>query len=237
MTQLIEQELKKQAHGEHIRDIVFGANDGIVTTFAVVAGVAGASLSASVILILGFASLIADGFSMATGNYLGSKSERDYIRGERRRISTWVKQEPTSAESVLKRLYANKGFQGQLLTHVVQNFLRNPQALTETVLREEMGLKETVDGQPVKAALATFFSFVIAGSLPLLPYVVGLAGGQGFLASIVMTGIALFLVGSTRTYVTKEHWLVSGLEILFIGALTAATAYGIGVFLSTLGIE
>lgn len=156
--------------GEYIGDIVYGANDGIITTFAVVAGVAGANLSPSIVIILGFANLLADGFSMATSNYLARKSEHEYKK-------------------------------------------------TLSPVDEEI--------QPVKNALATFFSFVLAGAIPLLPYAFGFKG-EIFTTAIIFTSVALFTVGSLRTLVTKIKWWVGGTEMLLVGALAATVAYVIG---------
>ncbi|MEX2054409.1 MAG: VIT1/CCC1 transporter family protein [Candidatus Colwellbacteria bacterium] len=159
----------------YIKDIIFGANDGIVTTFAIVAGSVGAGLSANVILILGFASLLADGFSMGTGNYLGSRSEREVAE-------------------------------------------INGDTYTKSI---------TVP------AVFTFFSFVIAGSVPLLPFALGMNGG--FALAAVMTGIALFLVGALLgQLVLHRHWFAWGLEMLFVGGAAAAIAYVIGYLVGKL---
>ena len=165
--------------GKYIGDIVYGANDGIITTFAVVAGVAGAELSSVVVIILGFANLLADGFSMAASNYLARKSENDYK----------------------KTLDAE-----------------HPAELT-----------------PIKNALATFLAFIVAGIIPLLPYVFQIKTDTFFLA-IIATGIALFTVGSLRTLVTKVKWWIGGLEMLGVGTIAATVAYIIGDFLGKLTI-
>jgi vacuolar iron transporter family protein len=167
--------------GDYIGDIVYGANDGIITTFAVVAGVAGAALSPSVVIILGFANLLADGFSMATSNYLARKSESDYKK---------TLENPSSTEKI-------------------------------------------PDINPVKNALATFFSFVIAGVIPLIPYTIGIKGDV-FILAIISTSIALFVVGSLRSIVTKIKWYKGGSEMLLVGALAALVAYLIGHFLGNL---
>ncbi|MDQ3076334.1 MAG: VIT1/CCC1 transporter family protein [bacterium] len=164
--------------GQYIGDIVYGANDGIITTFAVVAGVAGANLSPNIVIILGIANLIADGFSMATSNYLARKSEREY-----------------------------------------QNTLETK--------REEFIRKIE---SPIKSAFATFASFILAGSVPLVPYLFTKSENV-FTYAIVFTGITLFIVGCLRTTITKTIWWKAGLEMLAIGAIAAGVAYGIGNFL------
>ncbi len=172
--------LHKERAGRYIGDIVYGANDGIITTFAVVAGVAGAELSPKIVVILGVANLLADGFSMAASNYLARKSESDY------------KQTLEEENKILEK-------------------------------------KET----PIKNASATFVAFVLAGTIPLLPYVLGMAYNNFYLA-ILATSIALFVVGSLRTLVTGVGWLKAGLEMLIIGSLAAAVSYAIGDLLGKL---
>ncbi len=155
--------------GRYIKDIIYGANDGIVTTFAVVAGSVGAGLSVKVILILGFSNLLADGFSMGAGNYLGSRSEKEVAQA--------------AGEKYVKSAFT--------------------------------------------PALFTFFSFVVAGALPLLPFVFG--SGGNFSLAIMTTAGALFTVGaSLGAMVMHRHWIFWGLEMLFVGGVASAIAYGIG---------
>jgi len=161
--------------GHHIGDLVFGANDGIVTTFAVVSGVTGAALNPRVIIILGLANLLADGISMGAGNYLGMRSEQEY----------------------------HDHFNG---------FVREGRI------------------HAAGHGAAIFLAFLAAGSVPLLPIML-LPQAHGFLLSCVATGVALFAVGSLRTFVTQARWFVSGLEMLLIGSFAAGAAYGVGYFL------
>lgn len=175
--------MKLKLEPKWIKAAVYGANDGIITTFAVVSGVAGAQLSASIVLILGIANMVADGVSMGVGDYLGEKSEH--------RV----------------RKIQNKKYQ-------------TPERLWLT-------------------GLITFVAFVMAGSLPLTPYLVGMFDlnfdpSWQFPASIMATGLTLFSVGSARTIVTKGHWFRNGLEMLLIGALAAIIAYGLGVYIEKL---
>ena len=161
----------------YVKDIVYGANDGIITTFAVIAGVAGAHLSNATILIVGFASLLADGFSMASSNYLGSRSE----------------------------------------------------CATENENGEDCGPEATIYG-PVW----TFGSFVIAGAVPLLPYLFMNGGERIFLYSIIATAIALILVGIFRASITHQSYAHSIMEMLVVGGVAALIAYYVGSLLERL---
>jgi len=162
----------------HIGDLVFGANDGIVTTFAVVSGVSGAELSSAVAIILGLANLLADGFAMGAGNYLGMRSEQDY-----------------------------------------QNSVGTP--LREGHLHA------------IGHGAAIFGAFLLAGSVPLLPFVF-VRPEWMFATSCVATAATLFVVGSLRTLVTRARWFVSGLEMLLVGSVAAAVAYLVGHLLRRL---
>jgi VIT1/CCC1 family predicted Fe2+/Mn2+ transporter len=162
-----------QAIARHyLRDLIYGANDGIITTFAVVAGVTGADLSTQVILILGISNLLADGFSMAASDYLSLRSE--------------------------------------------------------AAAQESDGIATDAAENPFKHGLATFIAFVVAGVVPLAAYLVPLASDQRFPAAIVLTFMSLFVVGASRSYVTRRSWTRSGLEMLAVGALAAVVAYVIG---------
>lgn len=221
--------MHRRRMGNFIGDIVYGANDGIITTFAVVAGVAGAALSPTVVLVLGFANLIADGFSMAVGNYLGRKSEREYADSERRTEEWEVEHIPEEERKEIREIYQKKGFEGEDLERAVEIITSDKKRWVEAMLKDELGIFKEDEGNPLWNGAATFGAFVIAGLLPLLPYIFKL--GSAFQAAIGMTGFALFIVGSTRSLVTRKNWLKSGLEMLGIGVLAAAAAYGAGYFI------
>ena len=163
-------ELREKA--SFLRDFVFAADDGIITTFAVVAGSLGASLSTQVVLILGAANLLADGFAMASGNYLAVKSEEEYEEAQ---------------DKVHKYVHS-----------------------------------------PLPHSIITLLSFVIAGLIPLLPYLFGFR--HSFVSSIILVLLSLFTVGSIRTRFTKKKWFLGGIEMVLIGGLAASVAYFTGYF-------
>ncbi|MFP4143834.1 MAG: VIT1/CCC1 transporter family protein [Phycisphaeraceae bacterium] len=159
---------------KYMPDLIYGANDGLVTTFAIVSGVVGARLPALVVVILGFANVIADGFSMGASNFLALRS------------------------------------------------------------RIEDGEQRLPTGAALRHGLATFTSFVLLGSLPLLAYVVPMPGGWRFPLAAALTLAILFSVGAARSAVSELRWLRSGLEMLFVGAVAAGVAYGLGALISGL---
>lgn len=234
---LEEPTIHDREKGQYISDVVYGAIDGIVTTFAVVSGVAGASLSSGIVLILGFANLFADGLSMAVGNYLGTKSEVEYKRRERRREEWEVEHLPEEERAEIRLIYRRKGFTGEWLEKVVETITRDKKQWVDTMLLEELHIipEQT---SPWMAALLTFAAFVVAGFVPLLSYVLSLFvpffAAYAYPIAVTLTFATIFAVGSLRVYVTGKRWWLSGLEMLVIGGATAVVAYLIGYLLKGL---
>lgn len=224
--------------GIYLRDIVYGGLDGIITTFAVVAGVSGAQLGAGIIVILGIANLLADGFSMGTGDYLSTKSEREYYAREARTITQRIHQQPDKTRADLLTTYLEKGYTAEDARALVDIQTRHEARWVTTTMFEQHNMLEE-NTHPLYHALATFIAFVVAGSLPLIVYVVGtvlvIPSDVAFGVSIVSAGVALFTLGAAKVYVTHLNPLRSGLEMLAVGGLAAAVAYGVGVLLKGIG--
>lgn len=223
---------KEQYHrfgqGSYLRNMVYGANDGIVTTFAVVAGVAGAALAPKVVLILGFANLIADGIAMAAGNFLGTRSENEFQRKERDMEEWETEHVPEEERDEIGQLYRQKGFAGNDLERAVEIITSDKKRWVNEMMVGELGIIPGGEESPVKNGLATFAAFATAGFLPLAPYVFGVNFVNNFFTAAIMAGLALFSVGSLRIIFTKKNWLVSGLEMLLVGAVAAGAAYFVG---------
>jgi VIT1/CCC1 family predicted Fe2+/Mn2+ transporter len=223
--------------GAYIGEAVYGALDGIVTTFAVVAGVAGANLSAGVVLVLGFANLIGDGLSMGVGSYLSTKSKREYQQSERERERWEVENYPEGEIHEIREIYSRKGFQGDDLDRAVAVITSDKDIWVETMMNEELGILEE-DGHPFFNGLSTFLSFLVAGFIPLLFFVIGLAFPEmakySFQISVILTAVTLFAVGSLRVLVTQTNWWKSGFEMLIVGGAAAGAAYLVGYFLQGL---
>lgn len=215
-------------------DFVYGGIDGAVTTFAVVAGVEGAMLSAPIILILGFANLLADGFSMASSKYLSDKTNQEQYNKIYKRELQHIKTNIDHKDKELDRIISSYGFKGKDLESAKRIFQSNPNTLVDLIMRNEYNMtQENID--PKKGAAATFISFILIGFIPLVVYVfkpfLPLDYGQTFIATIIATLIALFIVGATKSKVTDQHWFVSGLETATVGGLAAAISYLVGFFL------
>ena len=215
----------------YLRDWVYGGIDGAVTTFAVVAGVIGAGLSAQTVLILGAANLLADGFSMAASNYSGTKTERDDKDRLRAVEERHIDIIPEGELEEVRQIFRAKGFQGSRLENVVEVITADRQRWVDTMLTEEYGLPATLRS-PVKAAASTFLAFLICGFVPLLPFVVNLPAPV-FL-STASTAAVFFAIGSLKSLWSLMAWWRSGLETLTIGMFAAALALGAGMIVERL---
>ncbi len=220
--------------GKYVKSFVYGGLDGIITTFAVVAGVAGASLAAKIVLILGFANLVADGISMAIGDYLSTKAENDYNAAERERETWEVENYPEGEKKEMVELYMGKGISEKDARELVEILSKHKNAWVDVMMKEELGIME--DGEsPAKNAIVTFVSFALFGFIPLLTYVLaGFVPGlvpYAFLTACILTGGTLFLLGALKSKVVDTKWYRSGIEMLLVGGIAAVAAYIVGVLL------
>ncbi|MHA1525118.1 MAG: VIT1/CCC1 transporter family protein [Alphaproteobacteria bacterium] len=212
----------------YLRDWVYGGIDGAITTFAIVAGVEGAALSPSIVIILGLANLLADGFSMAAGNYVATKAELDDVTRIRAMEERHIRVDPAGEREELRQIFAAKGFAGQDLERVVEIITASEHHWLETMLVEEHGLAR-VNRSPRIAALATFAAFIVCGSVPLLPFLFGLQ--SSLLTATLATGGVFFIIGSLKSRWSTTHWALSGIETMGIGMTAAGMAYSIGYLL------
>lgn len=226
------------AGSQYLGEMVYGGLDGIITTFAVVTGVAGAQLGTSIILILGLANLLADGFSMATGAYLSTKSEQEYYRKEWQREAWEVEHFPDGERMELMDVYRSRGYSEDDASQLVEIQSREPTRWVNSMMLDELGMMKD-ETNPLINGLVTFGAFIIAGAVPLLIYLLGLLVSipevSTFPASLVMSALALFGLGAAKVTVTKLNPLRSGLEMLIVGGLAAAVAYAVGALLKGIG--
>lgn len=214
--------------GPYIREIVYGGNDGIVTTFAVVAGTVGANLPHSIIIVLGLANLFADGLSMATGAYLSEKSDIAQKRRLRREEAELLVSNFKTQEAVVSRHLAGQGFAGADLKKATSVVMSDESAALDTIMLAKHGHAGDEGSSPLADGLMTLCSFVFFGAIPLLPYFFAVGEEQRFHVAIAGTFAALALLGAARSIVTREKLYRGPLEIVFVGALGALVAYLIG---------
>ncbi len=224
--------------GQYIGDLVYGGLDGIITTFAVVSGVAGASLGASIVIIMGLANLFADGFSMAVGAYLSSKSEQEYYDREREREAWEVEQFPEGERAELRQIYISRGYTEEETDQIMEIQTRKKERWVNTMMIDELGMLHD-ERNPLYSALATFIAFVVVGAVPLLIYLLGLvieiSPDVMFPVSIVLSAFALFGLGAAKVFLTAKNIFRSGFEMLIVGGLAAVVAYLIGALLKGVG--
>ncbi|OGZ97029.1 MAG: hypothetical protein A3J10_01635 [Candidatus Sungbacteria bacterium RIFCSPLOWO2_02_FULL_54_10] len=232
MTNAAERE-KHVRIGRHIKDVVYAANDGIVTTFAVVAATVGGSLSPLTILVVGIANLFADGFSMASGDYLGSKSENDFYAKEEAEEYREVRERPDDEREEIRDILAHKGYRGADLGEMERLVTANKTMWVDLMMHDELGMQKPGGESPLASAALTFGSFVAAGSIPLLPYIF-MGAEAPFSIAIASTATALFIIGALRSVFSGRSWIVSGLEMLLVGGSAAALSYGIGAVLAAI---
>jgi len=218
----------------YLRDFIYGGVDGAVTTFAVVAGVAGADLDEKVVIILGGANLIADGFSMAVSNFLGSRAERQQREKARREEERQIRLVPDGEREEIRQIFAAKGFEGRDLERVVDVITADDDRWADTMMCEELGFGATEPNE-FRAAFATFAAFLLIGFLPVITFVYDLAApghlGHAFAWSALMTAVGFLAVGALKArFVDQSRWR-SSLETLTVGGLAAALAYAAGALL------
>ena len=216
----------------YLGEFVYGGIDGSVTTFAVVAGSTGAGLQPSVIIILGFANLIADGFAMSVGSYLSTKSERDNYR-KHEKIEYWeVDNLPEVEREEIREIYREKGFEGELLEKVVEVITADKDRWVSVMMKEELDMIPEKKS-PLAMGAVTYISFLIVGLVPLLVYVYDYISGSvdnphSFLISCIFTSIAFIGIGLMKGFVTETNKIKGLVETLFLGAAAATLAYFVG---------
>jgi len=221
----IERRISRAGEGSVLRDAVYGAIDGAVTTFAIVAGVAGAGLSPFIIVALGIANVLADGFSMAAANFSGTKAERDNRRRlqevEERHIRLYPRGEWLEARAIL----AQKGLTGRVLDEATEAITHDKEAWIALMIDGEYGLGGA-EPNPMRGALVTFAAFLIAGAVPLLPFLLALP--NAFTLSACATLASFFAIGAAKSRWSLAPWWRSGGETLAIGGAAAGIAYLVG---------
>lgn len=227
--QAIRHRLAQKKPSSYLGDTVLGAIDGCVTTFAVVAGVLGGGLSANVAVILGFANLVADGFSMAVSNFERAQSDREWIEKARRREQQHIAEIPEGEKEEIRQIFLKKGLQEPDLTQVVKAITKDEKLWIETMLTEEWGLPLQTT-HPWKSALATFGAFLTVGAIPLIPFFVlqGVTVQGVFGLSLILTLAAFFLVGLGKGKILERPIFRAGLQTALLGGLAAFLAFLVG---------
>lgn len=227
----IRERLAGNTRANYLRDWVYGGIDGAVTTFAIVAGVAGAELSSRVVIILGIANLFADGLSMAASNYSGTKAEVDDVARLTEIERRHIRLDSDGEREEIRQILALKGLEGEVLEGAVRAITSHEGRWIEMMLTEEYGVAGA-QRKPLISAASTFAAFLLAGAVPLLPYMLGFDSALPW--ALVMVMLVFVTIGSLKSLWSLQSWWRSGFETLSIGLAAAGVAYAIGYLLKGL---
>ena len=227
----IKERLNRLTKPNIISDAVLGGIDGCVTTFAVVSGAVGAGFSSTVALVLGFANLIADGFSMAISNYESIKAQQEFTESVRLTEQEHIEKVPTGEREEIRQIFHKKGFTGEILERIVDTISKDRRLWIDTMLTEEHGIQKSELG-PVKSAVTTFSAFLFVGAIPLIPFLfLGLKIQLQFIISACLAGIMFFIIGSMKSLVFAKPVFRSGLKTFLTGGAAASLAFLTGYLL------
>ncbi len=216
--------------GGKIRSIILGLNDGLISTFTLLIGVAAATISEgnTIIILTGLAAMVSGATSMGLGEYISSKSEVHYIRNEMKREKAEIVLFPEEEKEEVREIFEKMGFQGGNLDSCVETITSNKQVWLDFLTKSELGLDEPEN--PAIGAILTFFAFVFGSSIPLLPYFLNLGFISLLFSSIVSFGM-LFIAGASKSKITGERPLKGAIEMLIVGTIAFIVSYSSGILL------
>jgi VIT1/CCC1 family predicted Fe2+/Mn2+ transporter len=217
------------AAGNALRAGVFGVNDGLVSNAALIYGVAGAAPEPSIIVLTGVAGLLAGAFSMAAGEYVSVRSQREMFEYQIGLERDELEEYPEEEAAELALIYAAKGMPMDEARRVADTLMQDPERALDTLAREELGLNPDELGSPWVAASSSFAAFTAGAALPLLPFLIGHGNALSF--SIAFTALGLFAVGASMSLFTGRHAMLSGLRMLAIGGAAGLATWFIGSWL------
>jgi len=217
-----------------VRPVVFGASDGLVSNLALIMGVGAASNDNHTVLIAGIAGLLAGAFSMAVGEFISVRSQREVLDYQVGLQRTQLREDPASEAAILRDIYRSRGLSDAEADLIVKSVMADHETAVETFVREEIGLSEQTMGSPLAAAGSSFTAFSIGAIIPVIPYVLA-AGMLAFWASLVVSVVALFAVGAAVSTLTHRPPLLVGARQAGLGLAAAVVTYGIGTLLGAAG--
>lgn len=228
------------AFADYFKEVIYGGIDGIVTTFAVVAGFAGAALSSEdatqfsffIVLLFGLANLFADGASMGLGNFLSVRSDKDLYLVNRQKELEGLRNNPQNERSETIRILQEKGFGAEDAARLADTYQHNEEYWLDFMMHHKRELSDPRGDNEVLTGLATFFSFMVFGSIPLIPFILQGDGdaAMAFWSSCLGTGFALILLGLLKWRVIGGRLVPSLIEVVAVGGTAAVLAYLVGTF-------
>jgi VIT1/CCC1 family predicted Fe2+/Mn2+ transporter len=215
------------SRGGSLRAAVFGINDGLVSNFSLVMGFAGAEAKPEYVLLAGVAGLLAGSFSMAAGEYVSMRAQRELFEQQIAMEQQELEMSPKEEEEELSLIYQAKGIPEREAAMLARRIIENPKTAIDTLAREELGLDPSQLGSPWSAAASSFVAFIVGALVPVLPYLF-VAGQGAWIASALLSCLALFGVGALLSIFTARGPLLSGLRMLVIGLLASGITYLVG---------
>lgn len=213
--------------GSWIGDAIYGVNDGLTAVFGIVSGVAAASSNNEFIVVAGLAGVLSSALSMGASAYLANKAEREVFEAEITRERQEIEENPEEEREELELFYQLKGFTGEESRTLVERMAEKPEQFLRTLAHEELGLSEERLPNPKFAAVVGSVSTGLGGIVPVIPFFF-LTGTLGIIVSLVVSIVAHFAVGASKSIVTLRSWWKSGLEMTAVALIVAVVAYALG---------
>jgi len=217
----------RSSYGGSLRAAVFGVNDGLLSNFGLVMGIAGTSAEPRFVLLAGVAGLLAGAFSMAAGEYVSVRSQRELYEQQLELERQELEASPEEEQEELSLIYQAKGIPAEQARELAGKILSDPATAIDTLAREELGLDPSSLGSPWTAAFSSFVAFTIGAAIPVTPYFL-IRGDAALIASAITCGTALFLVGALISIFTGRNMAFSGIRMVGIGAVTSSITFLVG---------
>jgi VIT1/CCC1 family predicted Fe2+/Mn2+ transporter len=217
------------AGGKALRDLMFGVNDGLVASFAVTSGVAGAFTSVAIILMAGLSEMLGGAVSMGLAGYISARSQLEFYRSEIDRERDEIERWPERERDEIAGIYRAKGFSGPLLEQIVTHITADPDRWRTVMMREELGFSEESFDPPVRSALTVGLAYLFGAAVPVVPYAL-VPRADGTMVSAIATVAVLFGVGAAKTIITARSWWRSGLESMLVGIAAGTVTYLAGTY-------
>ncbi len=223
--------------GRFIREVMFGMNDGLISTIGFVAGATGALMQTRLVLLTGIASVVAGALAMGIGAYLASKSQRDFFESEKERERREIEEVPELERKEIRDIFTKLGFLKDEVEMIVNRVTSDKALWVRFMMREELGILEESFDNPVTVGFLMSGAYVVGGIAPLLPYLVMEDVLMALKVAVAVSLVALFIIGVGKTVLTKQPWLKSGMEVMLLGSLAAGVGFGIGKLVAVLWPE
>jgi VIT1/CCC1 family predicted Fe2+/Mn2+ transporter len=215
------------AAGVFLRDVMLGLNDGLVASFAVTSGVAGAFTDSRVVMMAGLAEMLGGAVSMGLAAFISARSQIEFYKSEVDRERFEISRFPEQEKNEIRGIYKQKGFSGPLLDQIVAHISGDPDRWADVMMREELGFNEENFESPLKSSMVVGVSYLIGATVPVAPYLF-IVPARGIVLSAIITVLVLFAVGAAKTIITSRSWWRSGIESMLTGIAAGAVTYGAG---------